>query len=433
MLSIYTQKQKMLIWIIFVFVYSLVFWRMHVNDIEKPNALRLMERGSGHIEKYVYNAAKYFYNYGFANTSGLPVYSNEGEKPTKVSIHVPSLPDILAGVSLTIFNSTNPLILRILPVILSIFLFFFIYFFFGQLLGDPNTAFLSSSIIVLSAYFIGEADGIYYGLYNEVIKFTFCYLLYVYYFKEKKPKYIMGAFILFFIIANISYDAMLMMAIITVGFSWISDRKIFSWQVFLLALAPTLGILLHLYQNSLYLGSLEAAINDFIQITGKRAAGVGAVESKQVNFIKVAKYFFYIMPNRIERFFLIPGWALIIFSYLGLRKLKTENIQLFQIAIVLLLSIFPWNILMFQYNSVHVFHTRNIALFYGLIIGFGIIEYIKVLKIEWDISLLKKTYHSVFVGYVGVIILTQTILTLYLRYGFFYPWADNLALSLGIK
>ncbi|MGZ5303036.1 MAG: hypothetical protein ACXWDO_02890 [Bacteroidia bacterium] len=127
--------------------------------------------------------------------------------------------------------------------------------------------------------------------------------------------------------------------------------------------------------------------------------------------------------NRIERFFLIPGWAMLLFSVLGLRKLKHEDRKLYQIAITILVAGLIWSFAMAQHFLVHNFTTRNIGLFYGFIAGFGIYAYIPLVKNAWqNKKRLQQVLHVLFIGYIVTMAISQQVWDLYLKYGFLYPF-----------
>jgi hypothetical protein len=182
---------------------------------------------------------------------------------------------------------------------------------------------------------------------------------------------------------------------------------------------------LHLWQNTLHFGTLSAALKDITDSAVMRTVGDATSNMNELKR-EVDWQDYLLMPfhwlNRIERFFLISGWAMLFLSFLGLRKLKHENKKLFQIAITILVAGLIWSLVMSKHFLVHIFTTRNIGLFYGFIVGYGIYAYIPLLKNAWQNKIrLQQVLHVLFIGYVAAMALSQQVWDLYLKYGFLYP------------
>ena len=129
------KNQQIIKALAFVFVYSLVLWRVFAISMDASNRGRDFTHGDSYSDRNTYSAAMYFYDYGFSKSKFLPVWDYKGDsaKAGGAYTHYPSLPDILASVSANIFHSKNDRIIRFFPVILSLFWFHFSFLSFCKL------------------------------------------------------------------------------------------------------------------------------------------------------------------------------------------------------------------------------------------------------------------------------------------------------------
>lgn len=417
-------------WLVFAFCYLLIIWRIIFVPLYDSKGGRNFLRGDEFSEKNTHSALRYFKENGFSGTYWLPVFNYDEIQagiPKLVYTHYPALPDILAGFYAEILNTTNPQIIRIFPLLLSVGWFLFIFYMLGKMLPDKRAAFLSACIIVLSNYFIAWADNLHKHMYEEALKWIFVFGLFRYFESGRKNTFLLaGLCILYIISANISFEPILFLAVITVGFTWTYTKRILTKETIFLGLAAVVGFGLHLWQNTLHFGTLEIALKDLTNSAVMRTVGD---TSSHLNELKRTLHWqdYVLIPfhwlNRIERFFLIPGWAMLYLSYLGLRKLKQENLKLYQIAITILVAGLIWSFAMAQHFLVHNFTTRNVGLFYGFIAGYGIFAYIEVLKNASQYKLkFQQVLHVLFIGYIATMAISQQIWDLYLKYGFLYPF-----------
>ncbi|MBK0402907.1 hypothetical protein I5M27_07905 [Adhaeribacter sp. BT258] len=415
--------------ILFIFCFSLIGWRIIFVPLYNSEGGRNFIRGDHFSEINTHSALQYFYDHGFNVSKWLPVHNYEsGKADTQYDIytHYPALPDILAGFYAKILDTTNPQWLRIFPMLISVGWFFLIFHMLSRMLPDKKAAFLSAAIIVLSNYFLAWADNLHKHMYEEVLKWLFVYGLYLYY-QRNRPVWLLGVLCLVYIAAaNVSMEPILFLAVVVVGFSIIYSRNIFTRETIVLGLAAVAGFGLHFYQNILLFGSFQAALKDMTDAVALRTVGQAADTHNELK--RTLNWQDYaIIPlkwlNRIERYFLIPGFALLLLSYLGLRKLKVEDKQMFRIVLVLLLAGLSWSVAMSQHFLVHVFTTRNIGLFYGFIVGYGLVAYWPLLQKAWqEKNRLHQGFHVLFIGYVAFMALSQQVWDLYIKYGFGYTW-----------
>lgn len=424
-----TPKLSNIKFYILIFCLALIAWRIFNVPLYDYDKGRDSVHGDGYSDKNAHSTARYIYDYGFLKSCFLPVWNYDGDSSdTEISVytHYPALPDVLAGVYAKILRTDDDRVIRIFPFLFAIIWFLLLYKVFARFLKDKNKAFLSATILVLSNYYLAWADNLHKHLYEELLKLIFVYGLFNYFEEKRKNKFLLAGLALVFLIAvNISFEPVVYLAVVTLGFSWIYTRKIFTTEVFILGFSSLAGLALHAFQNYKYLGSWDAVVADMrgallLRTVGQETPGT-AIAEKAMTLTDVLKMPFDLV-NRIERFFLIPGWAFLVFAYLGLKTIKKESLRMYQIAIVLLIASLSWFVVMMQHGFIHIFTTRQFGLFYGLVIGYGIFAYwaqFKKSKKEKKTALL--VVHYLFMSYIIVMALSQQIFDLYLKNGFLYP------------
>ncbi|HSZ24529.1 MAG TPA: hypothetical protein VK766_02365 [Cytophagaceae bacterium] len=410
----------------FIFSFSIVIIRIISVPLLNSGKARDSIHGDSYSDINTYSAMRYFYDFGFGKSYLLPVHGYKGDGNSAnmgAYTHYPALPDILAGSYARILHTTDTRWVRIFPLLISIGFFFFIVHFFQTLLPDKNAAFIGALVLVLSNYFIFWADNLHKHLYEEILKWVYVYLLFLYYREDRKNKWlIVLCSLIFILVTNISFEPVTYLAIVTVGMSWIYKRNIFTFETILLGFAPVIGFGLHFYQNILYFGSVDLALADMTHAAALRTTGIESVQNEMKRNLTFLDYISipYYWSFRIERLFLIPGPAFFFFAYLGLKEIRKVNQQLFGLGIVLLIASLSWNIFMTQHWLVHTFTTKHLGLFYGFVIGYGLLSYYDLVKKDWASNVVfKKILHVIFIGYILVMALSQQLFD-YFRYGFFY-------------
>jgi hypothetical protein len=411
----------------FIFCFSIVIVRVIKVPLFNAGKARDFIHGDAYSDINTYSALHYFYDFGFTKSCFLPVHGYYGDGVQigagGAYTHYPALPDILAGAYTKILNTKSDQWVRIFPVLISMAFFFFIFHFFKTLLPDAKAAFIGALMVVLSNYFIFWADNLHKHLYEEIFKWLYVYVLFIYYRDQQKNKKLLVICGLLFILAtNVSFEPVTYLAVVTVGMSWIYQRKIFSWENIFLGAMPVIGFGIHFYQNILYFGSLSTALADMTNAATLRTVGNTSVQNELKRNLEFLDYLSipWIWSHRIERFFLIAGPAFFFLAYLGLKELKKADIKLFELGIVLMLATLSWNIVMTQHSLVHVFTTRHIGIFYGFVIGYGLLKYYSLLKNDWAGNIwYKKVLHVIFIGYVLAMAISQQLLD-FVRYGWCY-------------
>ena len=421
------KNQKLILITAFIFCFSLIIIRVINVPLFNSGKARDSIHGDAYSDINTYSALQYFYDFGFTKSCFLPMhgYQNDSTKAgdAYVYTHYPALPDILAGVYAKLLNTKNDQWIRIFPVMLSIAFFFFIFHFFKTILPDKKAAFIGALMVVLSNYFIFWADNLHKHLYEEFLKWLYVYFLFLYYKDEQKNKLLIALCGFLFILAtNVSFEPVTYIAVVTVGMSWVYSKKIFCWENFFLGAMPIIGFAIHFYQNILYFGSIDIAIADMTSAATMRTVGNASAHNELKRNLVFTDYLSIplVWLQRIERFFLIPGPAFFLFTYLGLKEIKKTDRKLFGLGIVLLIATISWNFAMTQHSLVHSFTTRHLGIFFGFVVGYGLLKYFDILKTDWKESILyKKIIHVIFISYIVIMLASQQLWD-YVRYGWFY-------------
>ncbi len=414
--------------LILIFSFSLIIHRwQQISIFDEVSIGRNWYWGDGFSSRNVYSAAMHFKDSGFAATSYLPVLGYEkkvnGFKGEFVYTHYPALPDILGGVYAIVFNTWDPHTLAVIPMFLSLCMFFLIYRFLSDLIKDEKVAFVSASILMLSNYFICWADDMHQHVYTEFFKWLMICLLYHYYENKSRPfYYIVICAVLYLAQSNLSFEPIVFLAIIVVGFSWIYTKSIFKKEVFLLLAMPVIGVGIHLVQNYFHYGSWEEVYYDMYYAFLKRTVGTEGEISAELALADVWVFFQRKLLG-IGHYFLIPATMFIFLAYLALKKLRKENRKLYQITKVFLLAGLSWSFVMTQHSNVHMFTIKHMAVFYGTVIGIGLFEYRRIFMNYWYSNNLGMVLlNLVFIYYTLMLASINHVYYVYLKYGFAYPY-----------
>ena len=404
---------------IFVFVFSFIIFRA-ANISCSQVTLRSSGEGDGPTEIAVVSAVKYFTDFGFWASKLRPIHGyavNRETKDVHAYTHYPAGPDLTTALWVKLSGVKTEFGYRILPILLSVFLFFFIYWSLEKYLKNKQSAFLSASLIVLSNYFLAWADNIHKFLYEEVFKWVGVYLIFLYFDKTRiKTKtlrifYLISLFFISFWLMNLSFETPVYFGILVLTLALFYEKKFYKspicWVVFLGSL---LGFFTHFGLNVLYYESFDLAYNDlltaFHRRTGNCAAGAECFVSS-LDFLKIPLIFL----NRFEHYFLVPGGAVLYFAYLSLLRFKNENIFIFKFSLATILATLSWYFVMPQHAQVHSFVGRQAAIAFGLFVGPGIMEYRNIFlnHMRKGMSLRLATFHLILFSYVFGMAITQQI------------------------
>lgn len=356
--------------IAFVFCFTLVLFRLiNVSVYDNSNA-RAHLSGDAYSDINTISSAKYFYDSGFTKTAFLPVHDYYPKlMQTNAYTHYPALPNILCGFYSKIFNSYNESVLRIIPALLAILFFFFIFKVLKSVTKNNTAALCGGMVLVLANYYIAWADNLHQHLYGEFLKWIYFYLLYNYYTQNKSKLYFIPMLIILILQVNISFEQPVFLGILTLGFSIIYKKKIFCFETISAASFIVIGFGLHILQNAIYFNSIQEAMADMKNAFMLRTAGVELTDQKSetdfgpINFIEIPFNWF----NRMERFYLFPGWAILFIGIAGMKNLKNKNIELYKIIGAVFFASIGWSVLMAQHGFVHSFTNKHFSIFYALL------------------------------------------------------------------
>jgi len=427
---------KKIYFFVFLFCYTLVIWRIVQVPLYDWDQGRNFIHGDGNSDRNVHSTAMFYKDFGIVEGSCLlPVFRYTGDGDTCASAtnlgdsyfytHYPALPDILGATYGYILDTKSDQWIRIFPVLLSVVFFFFIIKFCKHFIEDNSAAFYSTLIILLSNYFIAWADNLHKHLYEELIKWVFIYLLYDYYQKGKPKKNLIWMIVLYIVVSNISFEPILYLAVVSIGFCWIYERKILNWETVALGAASVFGVGIHLYQNYLFFGhSWQAVADDMLGSLSERTMGVDGNLKSDRGKVALTEYLEipFLWFNRLERVYLIPGWAILVFAVLTMKKYYQENRKFYYACLTIFIATISWSLLMSQHFLVHLFTARHWGIWVALMSGVGIVQYLKIVKADFaGTRWYMKTLHVVFIGYIMVMVLSQQVFDLYLKNGFLYP------------
>lgn len=422
------QKLTKYRWYIFTFCFLLIAWRAFTittaNGKGRDNVY-----GDSYSDINTLSAARFFYDSGFIVSYGLPVhqYDSVGDTKHNTYTHYPALPDILVGVYAYVLHTTREPLLRIFPILLSMLWFFLIYRVLKQYLKDDLQAFVGGSLLVLSNYFIAWADNLHKHALEEFLKWLYMYCIYQYFtVGQNKNKWLVAMCATFLIAVNISFEPATYLAVISIGFSLIYTRKLFTPATILPGIAAVVGFLLHFWQDIAYWGGLDAALTDMeaafvLRTTGQETIGYTASEigDKSFGLHQLAFEWF----NRIERYYLIPGWAFLVLGFWGVRDMYKNNRRLFFITLTIFIATLSWSFAMMHHAYVHMFTSRHWGIFIGLVCGYTLPMYWAQVKMAFAQKKYPPiTIHVLFIGYIAAMAISQQVYALYLKHGFAFGW-----------
>lgn len=412
---------------IFACCFLVIVFRMLFVSIYDDSRGRNQIYGDGYSDINTISSAKYFLDSGFTGTSFLPVHDYYPETGNaQVYTHYPALPNILAGIYARLFQSYQEPVLRIIPVLLAVLFFLFIYRVLLTVTRNPLQAFIGGSVIVLSNYFIAWADNLHQHLYGEFLKWIYFYLLYRYHEDGARNRLLFIPLLLIMILeVNISFEQPVFLGVLTLGFSVIYKRKVFTYETISAGLAVVAGFGLHIMQNAIYFGSWDLALEDMKNALFLRTAGVESAHQKAEAAFTPANY--WQIPfnwfNRMERYFLFPGWAMLIIGYLSMKQLRVNNKRLYQIIWVLFFASIAWTICMAQHAFIHTFTNKHFSIFYALIAATGLpLFYTKLRGAFASRNYRQGIFFGALVLYMLVMFITQQVIPLYIQFGIGYPF-----------
>ena len=388
---------------------------------------RAANRGDGYSDNNTISAVKYFYDHGLWKTKLRTMHKyKDPMAPNQEAVaytHYPAFPDLILSLWAKTIHSTEEHLLRIFPLAISLLWLFMLWLFMHKICLNSTQARLGFVLLALSGYYVLWADNLHKHMWEELFKITFVLGLYNYYQSKRNFWIIIGLAALAIFTANASFEPIVFIAVIVLSFSIINEKKFYhafiSKEAWLLGFAFVLGFTLHMYFNSLYFGSWQAAIADMQGALQHRTASC-ASSNCQMNWLDYLKLPLTAL-SRLERYFLIPGPALLFFSYLSLKKLKQVDVYKYKVCIGLLVASFAWYVVMRQHAMVHHFVAKHGGIFWGAMMGIGITQYYDIYLKNWSkLSVQAKTLNIIFVSYIGIMAISQQFLQIYWQSAFVF-------------
>ncbi len=404
---------------------SFVVYRAFNISMFENSSKRNFMRGDGYSDINLYSAVKFFNDSGILKTKALPVHyykvplTDTVFKPT-VYTHYPALPDILAFTYSKIIQSDNEFQLRLFMILLSLCFSFLLFVFFSKIFENKNTVIWACSILMFSNYYLGWADSLHKHIYEELFKLLFL-IFFLKYDENKKILYLFLMILVSILVANVSFEPIVYLFLIVFVFNYIKYKKIFHSLNFIIGFAFFFGVLLHIYQNVLYFGSLELALKDLTETAKLRTAGIeiNSKFKKLESEFGIWQYFqmIFVWLNRMERFFIFPAWS-IIAIYIFLKKLHqfSYSNQLLKWILIFFISSYSWNLVMGQHAYVHAFTGRQSGFLYAIILA-PLIQtfYFKVKDNFKNYQLKYKIASILIILYSIVMFFTQQVWDLWLK------------------
>lgn len=416
-------------WIIFIFCFTILVTRTFTVSVFDGNKSRSSVYGDGYSDINTISSAKYFLDSGFTQTAFLPVHDYYPElKGTVAYTHYPALPNILAGFYAKLFGSVHESSLRLIPLLIAVVFFWFIFFVIHEFTQSRIKTLLGSASILLASYFLTWADNLHQHLYGELLKWIYFYLLYTYHMQDGKDKrLLLGMFFIMLLQVNISFEQPVYLGILTLGFSIIFKKRIFTIETIGAASFVVIGFILHLYQNAIYFNSWDVALTDMKEAFLFRTAGTESEKNIAEATFGPADY--WQIPfnwfNRMERFYMFPGWAVLVLAFWVMKDLRTTNKKLYQILWALFFASIAWTICMAQHGFIHIFVNKHFSIWYALTVALGLpMLWQKVKTAFMQKPILPKVFYVVLCLYMLVMFLTQQVWMVYLKYGIAYKWLN---------
>lgn len=424
-----TKKLKNIRWAIFILVFTIVGLRAVNITVFNYERARNGVYGDGFSDKNTLSSAHYFLDSGFTKTSFLPMHDYfPGDTSYYMTIytHYPPLPNILAGVYAIVFQTKNELALRMVPILLAMFFFFFIFYVLNQLIKDEKNAMIGAACLWLANYFICYADNLHQHLYGELLKWLYVYGLYLYHEQGRNRNGLWALLLLIMVLeVNISFEQPVYLGIATLGFSWIYQKRVFSFTTITAAFMVFFGFALHMVQNAIYFNSMQLAIEDMSRALTFRVTGADTVGYINT-FHKYTWRDFWEIPfdwfNRMERYYVFPGWAMLVMFYLTKDQFKKDYPKLYQINWALFFASISWGLVMSQHAYFHGFTNKHFSIWYAITAGICLPIYWNKVRLAFASKLwLAKVGHGLLIAYAIGMFFTQQVWEVWLKFGILFP------------
>lgn len=406
--------------------FSLILFRTFTISQFEHSSRRNFMRGDAYSDVNLYSAVLHFKDSGLASTKALPVHyykvpvADTGLHPVAYT-HYPALPDVLAYGYSVVLGTVDESALRCVMVLISLLYAWLLWQVLRRIINDEKILLWSWVMLILSNYFIGWSDSLHKHVYEEFFKALFVLILLLYHEKPHWLK-IAGMTLVMVVAANVSFEPLVYLAVVCVAYALYNKKGLFSVITIFPAIGAVVGVLLHFYQNVLYFGSFELALADITETAKLRTAGieVSGIHKKLESpfgwqqFISLP----VIWLTRIERFFPVPAFAVLIMWYFVRHELTLHMGKLWKRwSLILFLASFSWCVVMSQHAYVHSFTMRQAGVFYALFAGPVTCLFFMKLRTgfrSW--SWQAKTCSIVLLFYVAAMMFSQQVWDLWLKH-----------------
>lgn len=411
--------------------YTIILFRIFNVSVFDETRARNQIFGDGYSDINTLSSAWYFKDSGFTQTAFLPVHEYKVQTAVPaVYTHYPALPNILAGATAVVLNTYDESLLRLLPVLLSLLMALLIYKVLHRLLPDKRVALLATILLYASNYFIAWADNLHQHLYGELLKWLSIAVMMEYYEKGRKHlRWLLILCAIMLIQVNISFEQPVFLGILVTGFAWHYQRNIFTRETVLLFISLCAGFILHIYQNKVYFGSWQLAVDDLThafvyRTTGQQAMQGGHAEEAftWVQWLSLPVDWL----NRMERFFVLPGWFVLVVYILYYKKIHAPGQKSLQLLWVFLAASIAWSVVMPQHAFIHSFTAKHFAVWYAPVAASGLFYLYQHFKNEYrEMLWWKKCIYVCLAGYAAIMFVTQHVWELYLKFGVLYTVVER--------
>lgn len=350
-----------------------------------------ISRTDGATEQMLLHASRTYVEQGFTKYWLLPEYppfgfDENGVNRTEPFVYTHYFPGpawVLGGMK-KIFGENGIWLTRLIPLTLNVVALGWLAIEFSIYASSSLLGLLlmtgvltARSVTIFSVTFSGH--GYVMGMYLLMFALLFRYVNRP---ENSKPSDIrkaalIGAFIGFFQIEmaidflSVTFLSAISFAIMMPGLNVKKAKNFLVGMVF----GGTFGMLLQIALFSAHLGSLQAALGDFIKF-GSWRMGIKHVQVGVVEDVRLAKVLneynkqAYGATGFTAYNMMILSALFILMAYLGKAKTKNESLRLFYGMVFAYLAAISWNVLMKQHSWIHIhFIPRHyFALFLNLLI-----------------------------------------------------------------
>ncbi len=419
-----TSWQKWTCIFLVALAYAAVLVRAHIYSASDEDHRHFI-RGDGYSDRPLLSGVRFFYYEGYGPTKGRAVqsYDGPGDKTYNVYTHSPSGPEIFWGFVARQIGSTNEVTLRLCAILLSLLQVFAIWkvgqlFFSGR---NQQRWFLACATTVSA--FVFWADNLHLHLFTNIFHWGSIAYFVPRFWHQKAWRWwsLCGLFLFGIVVANVSFETIVFLAALVFGLSWCFRPtlfgRLFDGGMWSLGLGIIVGFGIHVALNAWYFGSLSAAIKDLTDILHLRAG----VKTGSLGMFAHNVYEYF---SRTERYSHLTGWTLIVFSLWLLPRKSSGSFHSNQKKVIwiLLVATSLWYFVMAQHAYVHHWTARQQAPLVAILTVGGLPVLWQKLRTWRQRSKWQRASLSIFVLYIFVMFITQSLLPVFWVHSFAGLW-----------